>query len=62
MKWTPEQEALRERFVTALVEATFPLQQGPDREVCLELLILAAEQLREHLEKELAELRQEETD
>ena len=62
MKRTVEQEALRERFFTALVEATFPLQQGPDREVCLELLILAAEQLREHLEKELAELRQEETD
>ena len=52
---------LRERYLLALIEATFPLQQqGPDREVTLELLIDAARMLQEHLEAELAELRQEE--
>ena len=53
---------LTKRFFTALAEATFPLQQGPDREVVLQCLIRAAEQLRQRLEDELAELRQEETD
>jgi hypothetical protein len=45
--------------VLALIEATFPLQEGPDREVNLELLIDAAGMLKEHLEAELSELRQE---
>jgi hypothetical protein len=55
------QQDLRESFLLALIEATFPLQnQGPDREVALEQLIDAARMLQEHLEAELAELRQEE--
>jgi hypothetical protein len=59
MDWTQEQKDRRERYVLALIEATFPLQEGPDREVNLELLIDAAGMLKEHLEAELSELRQE---
>jgi hypothetical protein len=54
--------ALRERFVTALIEAAVPLQNGPDPEVTLEVLIEAADALREHFERELDELRQEQAD
>jgi hypothetical protein len=50
---------LRERFLQAMIEATFPLQQGQDQEVTLRALIDAAEMLRERFEQELAELRQE---
>ena len=60
MNRTPEQQQLRERFLIALIEATYPLQQGgPDREVALELLIEAAELLKERLQDELEELREE---
>ena len=63
MDLSPEQQQLRQRYFTALLEATFPLQQsGPDPEVTLELLIQAADLLREHLERELAELRQEQVE
>jgi hypothetical protein len=55
-------QQLRDRFFTTLLEATFPLQEGPDPEVTLELLIQAADMLREHLEHELAELRQEQAE
>jgi hypothetical protein len=57
-----DQEQLKEQFLTALVEATFPLQKGPDPEVILQALIGAAEMLRERFEQELAELRQEEAE
>jgi hypothetical protein len=57
---TKEQEQLREQYLIALAEATFPLkQQAQDLEVTLELLIEAAGMLREHLRAELAELRVE---
>jgi len=60
MDLTEEHRRLRERFLLALIEATFPLQQGAaDREVTLELLIQAAGLLQEHLQKELQELREE---
>ncbi len=60
MDRTAEQQQLRERFVIALIEATFPLQKGEvDPEVTLELLIEAADLLKERLQKELEELRQE---
>lgn len=62
MALSPEHERTREQFFIALAEATVPLKQGPDREVTLELLIEAAQMLRDHLEAELSELRQEETD
>jgi hypothetical protein len=62
MEMTPAQEQQRERFFTALLEAVFPLKQGPDPEVTLELLIQAVNMLREHLEKELEELRLEQAE
>jgi hypothetical protein len=58
-----EQKQLRERFVIALIEATYPLQQAAaDQEVTLDLLIQAADLLKQHLEKELEELREEQAD
>jgi hypothetical protein len=60
MDLTEEHRQLRERFLLALIEATFPLQQGAaDPEITLELLIQAAGLLKEHLQKELQELREE---
>lgn len=57
----PEQE-LAHRYLQKMLEATFPLQKGEDREVTLHALIRAAELLKERFEQELAELRVEETD
>ena len=58
-----ERQGLRERFLVALVEATYPLQQGAqDREVVLEVLIEAADLLKDRLEKELEEFRLEAAD
>jgi hypothetical protein len=60
MQLTNEQKQLRERFVLALIEATLPLQKGSaDREITLELLIEAADLLKQHLQKEREELRGE---
>jgi hypothetical protein len=57
------EQQLRERFLQAMLEATFPLQQkGPDPEITLKALIEAAGLLKERFELELSELRQEETD
>src|SRR5207244_11727671 len=53
------EHGLRERFFTAMLEATFPLKTGPDPELTLQLLIQAADLVKAHLEKELAELRLE---
>jgi hypothetical protein len=54
-----EEKTLRDRFFKAMLEATFPLQAGPDQEITLQALIGAAEMLKERFEQELAELRQE---
>jgi hypothetical protein len=63
MNLPQEQQKFRDRFVVALIEATYPLQQGTaDPEVTLELLIEAADLLKEHLQKELNELREEQAD
>jgi ribosomal protein S15P/S13E len=60
MDHTPEQQALRERYVITLIEAASPLmQEATDPEITLELLIEAANLLKQHLENELQELRQE---
>jgi hypothetical protein len=59
---SPEEQMLRNRFFKMLLEATYPLQNGPDPEVALEALIEAAQMLRQHLERELNELRQEQTE
>ncbi len=59
MDLSPEVLKLREQFFTAMVEATAPLQGGPDREITLQALIAAAELLSERFARELEELRQE---
>jgi hypothetical protein len=53
------QAELREKFLQAMVEATFPLQEGPDQELVLQALIEAAGMLKQRFEQELEELRQE---
>jgi hypothetical protein len=50
---------LRDRFFQAMVEATYPLQAGLDREITFRALIDAAQMLKERFEQELDELRQE---
>ncbi len=62
MELTPNQQETRERVLLALLEAAMPLKGGPDPELSLELLIQAAGMLREHLEHELEELRQEQAE
>jgi hypothetical protein len=57
-----DRDVLRARFVGALLDAVRPLQDSPDRELALELLIEAAGVLQERLRGELTELRVEETD
>jgi hypothetical protein len=62
MDLSPAEAELRERFFNALLQATFALKTGPDPEVTLEALVEAAGMLRDHLEQELAELRQEQAE
>ncbi len=82
MTLSGEEQELRDRFFTVLLEATMPLQPGPDcsnwsigmpettlplqpgpsHDMTLEALIDAAQMLKEHLQGELAKLRQEEAE
>jgi hypothetical protein len=62
MPTTPDRQALRDRFVDALLAATRLLQTTSDPEVALETLIDAAAILQDRLRQELAELRVEEAD
>jgi hypothetical protein len=62
MSLTPEVQQLRDRFLKLLLEESFSLQSGPDPEVTLEALIEASRMLTEHLQRELDELRQEQTE
>ena len=62
MQPPPARQELTERFFQALLEATFPLKRGPDPEVTLEALVEAVQRLREHLEHELQEIREEQAD
>jgi hypothetical protein len=62
MESSQDRQETRQRLFLALAEAVIPLKGGPDPEVTLELLIEAAGFLREHLEQELAELRQEQAE
>jgi hemerythrin-like domain-containing protein len=60
MELTKEQQQLRERFVLSLIETTIRLKKGStDPEVTLDLLIQAADLLKQHLLKEREELREE---
>jgi hypothetical protein len=62
MEPSQDRQETRRRLFVALAEAVMPLKGGPDPEVTLELLIEAVASLREHLEQELAELRQEQAE
>lgn len=53
-----EQE-LRDKFFAAMMNHVMSMKTGPDQEVTLEALIEASQMLTEHLEQELAEVRQE---
>jgi hypothetical protein len=57
-----EEQQLRDQFFKTLSEAVPPLQAGADPEVALEAMIEAAQMLQERLQRELAELRQEQAD
>ena len=59
MALAPDVEKLKEQFFEAMMEATVPLQNGPDREITFQALIAAAELLKERFAQELDELRQE---
>jgi len=59
MALSPAEQKLRDRYFQAMLEATFPLQKGPDQEITLQALIQAAQMLKERFEQELEELRQE---
>ena len=56
---SPAEQKLRDQYFQAMLEATFPLQKGPDQEVTFQALIQAAQMLKERFEQELDELRQE---
>jgi acyl-CoA reductase-like NAD-dependent aldehyde dehydrogenase len=57
-----EEQRLRDQFFKTLTEAVLSLQPGSDPEVTLEALIEAAQMLQDRLQRELAELRQEQAD
>ena len=61
MSLSPEEQRLRDQYFKMLMEAVSPLQPGADPEVTLEALIDAVGMLQEHLQRELTELRQEQT-
>jgi hypothetical protein len=57
-----EEQHLRDQFFKILSDAVLPLQAGLDPEVTLEAMIEAAQMLQDRLQRELAELRQEQAD
>ncbi|HBI42865.1 MAG TPA: hypothetical protein DDY78_08405 [Planctomycetales bacterium] len=57
-----EEQQLRDQFFKTLSAAVLPLQSESDPEVTLEAMIEAAQMLQERLQRELAELRQEQAD
>jgi hypothetical protein len=62
MALSPEEQQLRDRYFQILMQAVLPLQPGADPEVTLEALIDASQMLKERLQGELAELRQEQVE
>ncbi|HKM55305.1 MAG TPA: hypothetical protein VJY33_18010 [Isosphaeraceae bacterium] len=63
MELSEEQKQLREQYVLGLIKATYSFQEeSHDPEVTLELLIQATDLLKQHLKKELEELREEQAD
>src|SRR5262249_13308167 len=63
MELSPDEKQIRDRFFQALVDAILPLKaEAADPEVALEMLLEAIEALREHVEKELEEVRLEQAE
>ncbi|HKI31674.1 MAG TPA: hypothetical protein VKA46_07390 [Gemmataceae bacterium] len=62
MSSAPGPQELKHNFFRVLVNTVLPLQPGQDPEVTLEALIEAAQMLVEHLQQELAEIRQEQAE
>jgi hypothetical protein len=62
MALSAEERELRDRFLKVLLEAAVSLQPGDDPEVTLEALIDASQMLTDHLQRELQELRREQTE
>jgi hypothetical protein len=62
MPLSPEEQQLRDQFFKTLSATVLPLQPGSDPEVTLEAMIEAVQMLQERLQRELAELRQEQAD
>jgi hypothetical protein len=62
MALSPEEQQLRDRYLQILMQAVLPLQPGDDPEVTLEALIDASTMLKERLQRELTELRQEQVE
>jgi hypothetical protein len=59
---SPVADDLRDRYLRDFLEVARRVQNGSDPEVILEALIDAARLLREYLQRELVELRQEQAD
>jgi hypothetical protein len=57
-----QEQQLRDQFFQTLSAAVLPLPSGSDPEVTLEAMIEAVQMLQERLQRELAELRQEQAD
>jgi hypothetical protein len=55
-------QELRDNFLGKMLVLVMSLKGGPDPEVTLEALIEASQMLSEHLDQELAELRQEQSE
>jgi hypothetical protein len=62
MSAAPGPQELTQKYFRVLVDAVLPLQPGQDPEVTLEALMAAAEMLVDHLQQELAEIRQEQAE
>lgn len=62
MSLSSQEKQLREQFFKKFVETAISVQPGEDHEVTLEALLHASRMLTEHLEKELQEVRQEQTE
>ncbi len=62
MALSPEEQQLRDRYFQILMQAVLPLQPGGDPEVTLEALIDASAMLKDRLQRELTELRQEQVE
>ncbi len=62
MALSPEEQQLRDRYFQILMQAVLPLQPGDDPEVTLEALIDASAMLKDRLQRELTELRQEQVE